>query len=212
MTTSKNTKKAVHSTNNSAVTITSPKIEKAWSDLVVISTTGEAKAIEACLTLAKEMKASALSIRDIQKVIKATGLESPFVKVSHVEGLPTMLAMTSSVKGFSSLSLAKQLSTAVASYKLLGAGNGEQLADLDAVEKANAGARKAKVSAKSGSAKADTAKVSKAKATDADTLKAMTAYVLTLNLESFDDVTHDMFAELLVTIESKADAFNESLV
>jgi hypothetical protein len=41
--------KTVQGTNNSPVTISAPKIEKAWSDLVVISTTGEQEAIRAVL-------------------------------------------------------------------------------------------------------------------------------------------------------------------
>ena len=192
-------KKAVSSTNNSAVTITSPKIEKAWSDLVVVSTTGEAKAIEACLTLAKEMKASQLSIRDIQKVIKATGLESPFVKVSHVEGLPTMLAMQK-VAGFSALSLAKQLSTAVASYKLLGAGIGEQLATVDAVEKANAIERKTKHE------KASTPKAEgKEKATNADTLASILAFITALDFSTIEEGSKEetLIVEIQATLEGK---------
>ena len=192
-------KKAVSSTNNSAVTITSPKIEKAWSDLVVVSTTGEAKAIEACLTLAKEMKASQLSIRDIQKVIKATGLESPFVKVSHVEGLPTMLAMQK-VAGFSALSLAKQLSTAVASYKLLGAGIGEQLATVDAVEKANAIERKTKHE-KASTPKAEGTK----KATNADTLASILAFITALDFSTIEEGSKEetLIVEIHARLEVK---------
>ena len=178
------------------VTISAPKIEKAWSELVVISTTGEQEAIRAVLNLGKEMKASALSIRDIQKAIKQTGLESPFVKVSHVEGIPTMLAMQK-VAGFSALPLAKQLSTAVASYKLQGAGIGEQLPSLEAVEKANASARKAK------NDKAPALKAPKAKASVRDTLTQILAFANALDVESIGEADYDLVLEIAAVLEQK---------
>lgn len=179
------------------VTISAPKIENAWANLVTISNAGEAQAIKACLSLAKEMGNSQLSIRDITKAIKQTGLESPFVKVSHVEGLPTMLQMQK-VAGFSALPLSKQLSTAVASYKLLGAGNGEQLGSLEAIEKANAGARKAKVSAK-----AEAPKATKPKATQSDTLKSILAFVSALDFAGITEAEADIVTEIYTVIEAK---------
>jgi len=197
MTTSK---KAVSSTNNSTVTISAPKIEKAWSDLVVISTTGEQEAIRAVLNLGKEMKASQLSIRDIQKAIKQTGLESPFVKVSHVEGIPTMCAMQK-VAGFSSLSLAKQLSTAVAAYKLQGAGIGEQLPSVEAIEKANAKERQIKAQ----KAKATTPKAPKANATQADTLASILAFITALDFSTIEEGSKEetLIVEIQATLEGK---------
>jgi hypothetical protein len=195
--TSTTTKKAVSSTNNSAVS--SPSIEKAWSNLVVISTTGEQEAIRACLDLAKEIKKSTLSIRDIMKAIKQTGLESPFVKVSHVEGLTTMLAMQKTA-GFSALPLAKQLSTATASYKLLGAGIGEQMPSLEAIEKANAQARQAK------NEKAKAPKEAKAPKAPKDTLKSILAFMTALDLSTLSENELDTIAEIHATIESKVGA------
>lgn len=185
-------------TPKAPVTISAPKIEKAWSDLVVISTTGEQEAIRAVLNLGKEMKASALSIRDIQKAIKQTGLESPFVKVSHVEGIPTMCAMQK-VAGFAQLSLAKQLSTAVAAYKLQGAGIGEQLPSVEAVEKANASARKAK------SQKATTPKAPKADATQADTLASILAFITALDFSTIEEGSKEetLIVEIQATLEGK---------
>ncbi len=198
MTTSK---KAVSSTNNSTVTISSPKIEKAWSDLVVQTTTSEQGAIRACLTLAKEMKSSQLSIRDIQKVIKSTGLESPFVKVSHVEGLPSMLALQK-VAGFSDLPLAKQLSTSTASYKLLGAGIGEQMPTLEALETEIARERKEKNN-KASEPKED--KPAKTAKTNKDTLKNVLAYFTALDLATLTDAELDLIAEIHATIENKVE-------
>jgi hypothetical protein len=192
-------KKAVSSTNNSAVTISAPKIEKAWSDLVVHTTTSEQGAIRDCLVLAKEMKSSQLSIRDIQKAIKQTGLESPFVKVSHVEGLPTMLSLQK-VAGFSDLTLAKQLSTATASYKLLGAGIGEQMPNLEALESEIARERKNK-NDKKAEPKED--KPSKAKATPTDTLKSILAFIEALDFQAITETEADIVTEIYTVIEAK---------
>lgn len=197
--TSTTSKKAVQDTNNSAVTISAPKIEKAWSDLVVQTTTSEQGAIRACLDLAREMKKSQLSIRDIQKAIKQTGLESPFVKVSHVEGLPSMLALQK-VAGFSALPLAKQLSTATASYKLLGAGIGEQMPSLEALETEISRERKAKNDKAS---EPKESKPAKAKATTADTLKSVLAFVSALDFASVTEVEADIITEIYTVIEAK---------
>jgi hypothetical protein len=199
--TSTTSKKAASSTNNSAVTISAPKIEKAWSDLVVQTTTSEQGAIRACLDLAREMKKSQLSIRDIQKAIKQTGLESPFVKVSHVEGLPTMLSLQK-VEGFSALPLAKQLSTATASYKLLGAGIGEQMPSLDALDKEIARERKEKNNKQSEPKEDKPAKPAK---TNADTLKSVLAYFTALDLATLTDSELDLIAEIHATIEGKVE-------
>jgi hypothetical protein len=147
------------------------------------------------------MKKSALSIRDIQKVIKATGLESPFVKVSHVEGLPSMLALQK-VAGFSALPLAKQLSTATASYKLLGAGIGEQMPSLEALETEIARERKNK-NEKSATPKED--KPAKPAKTNADTLKSVLAYFTALDLATLTDAELDLIAEIHATIENKVE-------
>jgi hypothetical protein len=165
----------------------------------VQTTTSEQGAIRACLDLAKEMKKSQLSIRDIQKAIKQTGLESPFVKVSHVEGLPSMLALQK-VEGFSALPLAKQLSTATACYKLLGAGIGEQMQNLDALEKEIARERKEKNDKKS-EPKED--KPSKAKATPADTLKSILAFIQALDFQAISETEADSVTEIYTVIEAK---------
>jgi hypothetical protein len=200
MTSTTKGKKSVQGTNNSAVTISAPKIESAWTKIVEVSTNGEKATFQEILNLGKEMKSSQLSIRDIQKAIKATGLESPFVKVSHVEGIPTLVAMQK-VSGFSALSLAKQLSTAVASYKLLGAGIGEQLPSLEAIEKANAQARKAKHE----KAKEDTPKESSKKEpkSNADTLKSILAYITALDMGSLTEIEEALIAEIESTLGYK---------
>ena len=181
-------KKAKPDTNNSA-------IAKAWSEIVVISTTGEQEAIRACLNLAKQMKTSSITVRETMKVIKDTGLESPFVKVSHVEGLPTMLSLQK-VAGFAGLSLAKQLSTATASYKLLGAGIGEQMPNLEALETEIARERKAKNDKKA------EPKSAKSPKTNADTLKSILAYFSALDTSTLNEAETGLIAEIEATVSS----------
>ncbi len=188
MTSATTSKKAVQSTNNST-------IAHLWSDLVVISTTGEQEAIRACLVLAKEMKRSSITVRETMKVVKETGLESPFVKVSHVEGLPTMLSLQK-VAGFSALPLAKQLSTATASYKLLGAGIGEQMPSLEALETEIARERKNK------NAKKGEAKEAKSPKTNADTLKSILAYFTALDVSTLNESEADLIAEIEATVST----------
>lgn len=186
--TSTTSKKAVQSTNNSTVA-------RLWSDLVVQTTTSEQGAIRACLALAKEMKRSSITVRETMKVVKETGLESPFVKVSHVEGLPTMLALQG-VAYFSALPLAKQLSTATASYKLLGAGVGEQMPTLEALEKEIARERKNK------NAKKGEAKEAKSPKTNADTLKSILAYFSALDTSTLNEAETGLIAEIEATVSS----------
>ena len=183
------TKKAKPDTNNST-------IARLWSDLVVQTTTSEQGAIRACLDLAKQMKKSSITVRETMKVVKETGLESPFVKVSHVEGLPTMLALQG-VAGFTALPLAKQLSTATASYKLLGAGIGEQMPNLEALETEIARERKAK-NEKKAEPKSD-----KAPKAPKNTLAEILAYVTALDFVSVSESEQDLIAEIHAVLDYK---------
>ena len=167
-------------------------------DIVSTSATGEKLTLMACLDLAKEMKKSSITVRETMKVVKDTGLESPFVKVSHVEGLPTMLALQS-VPNFCALPLAKQLSTATASYKLLGAGIGEQMPSLEALEAEIARERKNKNDKK---AEPKSAKESKSPKTNADTLKSILAYFTALDTSTLVEAEQNLIAEIEATISS----------
>ena len=189
MTTATTAKKAKPDTNNST-------IAHKWMDVVSTSATGEKLTIIACLDLAKEMKKSSITVRETMKVVKETGLESPFVKVSHVEGLPTMLALQK-VAGFSALPLAKQLSTATASYKLLGAGIGEQMPSLEALETEIARERKAK-NEKKAEPKSD-----KAPKAPKNTLAEILAYVTALDFVSVSEADQDLIAEIHAVLDYK---------
>ena len=184
------TKKVKPDTNNST-------IARLWSDLVVQTTTSEQGAIRACLELARQMKKSSITVRETMKVVKETGLESPFVKVSHVEGLPTMLALHQNLAGFAGLPLAKQLSTATASYKLLGAGIGEQMASLDALDTEIARERKNKNDKKNETKDPKTPKTPK------NTLAEILAFVTALDFSSLDESQQDKIAEIHAVLDYK---------
>jgi hypothetical protein len=110
-----------------------------------------------------------------------------------------MLAMQKTA-GFSALPLAKQLSTATASYKLLGAGIGEQMPSVEAIEKANAQARQAKHE------KSKAPKEAKAPKAPKDTLKSILAFMTALDLSTLSENELDTIAEIHATIESKVGA------
>ena len=190
-TATKNAKKA-------PVIVSAPKIETAWKSLVTLTEANEDKASHAIERLANEVKNSQLSIRDLMKVIRATGLESSLVKVSHVEGLTTWLELRKH-EDFTVMPLAKQLSTAVGAYKLLGAGNAVQLPSLEAVEKATKQARKAKnEKAKEGSPKPS--KEPK-KASTLDALKAFEAFIASLDFQALGDDEIEVVARIQYTLE-----------
>ncbi len=205
------------STTASKVAISSPKVANAWTDIVTVSGVadieiGKAQGVlsatvqaqldivtASILNLAKVMtKESGLSVRDVVKVIKEQGGESSFIKVSHVQALPTFARMRSSVEGFKALPLAKQLSTATASVELLGTGNGETLT-IDALNTEIARERKAK------NAKRSTPKdePKKAKADLTATLKAVYVMISSLNEDEIKDSHIEQFNDIMAIFEQK---------
>ena len=127
------------------VVIKAPKLATAWNNVCVTSMKSETEVIKSVENLSATMVLeSRLSVRDIQKFIKDTGKVSAFVSTSHVPALPTWSVMRAKFADFRALPLAKQLSTASASYDLLGVGKGEQFKTLDALTTEIARERKEK--------------------------------------------------------------------
>ena len=123
---------------------------------------------------------SKLSIRDIEKVIKETKRESSVLKISQIEGLPTFAEMNEKFEDFRALPLAKKLTKAAATYKL-GAGKVEKFEKFSQVESAIKDFNQAK----NHKAKSQPAKTApKSKVTTLDTLKAFSAFVNALDVES----------------------------
>jgi hypothetical protein len=181
------------------VTITAPAITSAWVALCADSTKADSVNLKNVETLAKAVKASQLSTRDVIAVIKASKKESSVMSVSHVEGLGVWLELRVT-KEFRALPLSKQLSTASAGFSLLGVNTAKALAPkLDTLRNEIKSARKAKALKAKG-----TAPVAKAgKVSLDDSLSAVLALISSLDFNALSDKQNDLVAEIQVTIESK---------
>ena len=122
-------------TKKAAVVIKAPKIVSAWKNVSKVTGKSDADNSKAVLDLGREMLSSTLSIRDIQKVIKESGITSPIISVGQVEGLRTFVSLHDKFAEFRALPLAKQLSKANAAYKL-GAGKAEKVSSFTNLESA----------------------------------------------------------------------------
>lgn len=188
---------ATTASKKTATVITAPKLATAWANVCSTSGKAENEIIKSVENLSAVMVLeSGLSVRDIKKFIKDTGKVSAFVSVSHVEALPTWSKLRALHADFQALPLARQLSTASASYSLLGAGNGEKYKSLDALTKEIATVRKSK------NTKSADPKPSKEKATK-NPLAEMLAYFTALNTDALDDSQKDILAEIQFVIEGK---------
>jgi hypothetical protein len=181
-----------------AVKITAPKIASAWAKVCATSAKSENEIIASIENLSAVMVLeSGLSVRDVKKVVSDTGKESAFIRVSHVSALPTWSKLRAKHADFKALPLSKQLSTAMASYDILGAGKGEQISTLDALTKEIATIRKAKQT-KSDTPKSDTPSKAKKNA-----LADMLAYFNALDFASLSESDQDLISDIHATLESK---------
>ena len=188
MTASKKASKAV-------VVIKAPKIVTAWTNVCKVSNKSEQEVFASIVNLHEVLtNESRLSIADKKKFIKGledNGQVSSFIKASHIPAIPTLMNLNKLHKDFASLPIAKRLSTAMASYDILGVGKGEQFKTLDALTKEISTVRKAKTS----KAKEGTTTPKKAKATIADTLRAAIALVQGIQ-DGCEDEVYDLLLEL----------------
>lgn len=184
--------------------ITAPKIKNAWVKVCDTSIKSENEIVKAIENLSATMiLESRLSVTDQKRFIK--GLEgegnvSSFVKSSHAPALPTWSKLRALHPDFCALPVAKQLSTASASYDLLGAGYGEQFGTLEALQKEIATIRKAK-NDKSATPKTD--KPAKAPKTVRDTLTQILAFANALEIESIGEEDFDLVLEIAAVLEQK---------
>lgn len=175
------------------VTIKAPKLATAWNNVCTTSAKSEAEIIKSVENLSATMVLeSRLSVRDIQKFLKDTGKVSAFVSTSHVPALPTWSKLRALHADFKALPLAKQLSTASASYDLLGAGKGEQIKSLDALTKEIATVRKAK------NTKSNKPKESKSSKKEVSVEQALES-IITL-IEGLGDGIEDSVYDLIVEL------------
>jgi hypothetical protein len=181
------------------VVIKAPKLATAWANVCTTSAKSESEIIKSVENLSATMVLeSRLSVRDIQKFLKDTGKTSAFVSTSHVPALPTWSKLRALHADFKALPLAKQLSTASASYDLLGAGKGEEFKTLNALTTEVARVRKEK-HAKAKESTTTPAKEKKAK----NTLAEILAYVNALDFVSISESDADLIAEIHAVLEYK---------
>lgn len=183
-----------------SIVIKAPKLATAWNGVCTTSAKSENEIVKAIEILSATMVLeSRLSVADQKRFIKGledSGKVSSFVKSSHAPALPTWSKLRALHADFRALPIAKQLSTASASYDLLGAGMGEHIKTLDALQKEISTLRKAKNS----KTPKDSAKTPKA---PKDTLGDILAYFTALDLETLTEAQLDTIAEIHAQIESK---------
>lgn len=191
-------------TTKAVAVITAPKLTSAWVSLCNTTSKTDHQISLAIATLATAVKESALSFADAKKVVRESGMTSTIVLESHIEGLTTWLVMVKD-NDFAKLPIASQLAQATASYKLLGKDLAQSGKSFEVLKKATADARKVKASKAKESPKAT---APKAKATNAQTLREIVGYISALDLATLTDAEADIYAELCVIVDAKAEAFN----
>jgi hypothetical protein len=197
-------------TKATPVKITAPKITSAWISVCATSGKAENEIIKAIENLSAVLVLeSGLSVADMKSVIKATGKESSFIKVSHVPALPTFSKLRALHKDFKALPIAKQLSTAMASYDILGAGVGEKIKagvneftgePISATENLQAEISRVRKAKQSQTPKQDSpksAKVSK------NPLVEILAYFTALDVSALSEQDKGALAEIQFIIEDK---------
>lgn len=190
------------------VVIKAPKITAAWAAVCVTSAKSEKEIVAAIENLSAVMiLESRLTVADRKKFIKnleESGKVSSFVKSSHVPALATWSKLRSLHADFRALPVTRQLSTAMASYDILGAGKGESYKNLDTLLKEISTMRKAKNDKRKESSSVQTdKKESKSKATNLDAIKAFTALIDSLDFTAFTPAEDEAIAMLQMAIENK---------
>jgi hypothetical protein len=188
-------------TPKSAVVIKAPKLTSAWVSVCSTSAKSESEIIKAIENLSATMVLeSRLSVTEQKKFIKGledAGKVSSFVKSSHAPALPTWSKLRALHADFRALPIAKQLSTASASYDLVGAGKGEQIKTLDALQKEIATIRKTK------NDKNTTPKEDKPAKAPKNALADMLAYFTALDFSTLTESQQDTVSDIHAVLEEK---------
>jgi hypothetical protein len=116
------------------VTITSPIITNAWRKVVEVTSKADVTSSVEVVALGNAIAKSDLSRSDVKKVIRSSGLISPIVSESHVEGLVTLAIYDKNFPEFKALALKDKLAKATRAYKLLGVESAHGLASWDLVQ------------------------------------------------------------------------------
>lgn len=181
--------------------LTAPKIKSAWIKVCDTSIKSENEIVKAIENLSATMiLESRLSVTDQKRFIKGLegeGTVSSFVKSSHAPALPTWSKLRALHPDFCALPVAKQLSTASASYDLLGAGYGEQFGTLEALQKEIATIRKAK------NDKSATPKTDKPAKAPKNALADILAYFTALDFSTLTESQQDAVSDIHAVLEEK---------
>lgn len=181
--------------------LTAPKIKNAWIKVCDTSIKSENEIVKAIENLSATMiLESRLSVTDQKRFIKGLegeGTVSSFVKSSHAPALPTWSKLRALHPDFCALPVAKQLSTASASYDLLGAGYGEQFGTLEALQKEIATIRKAK------NDKSATPKTDKPAKAPKNALADILAYFTALDFATLTEAQQDAVSDIHAVLEEK---------
>lgn len=185
------------------VIIKAPKIVTAWNLVCKASGKAEGDIVKVIESLHDTMtNESRLSVADKKKFIKGleeSGIVSSFISSSHVAALPTWIALRSLHADFKALPLHKQLSTASASYDLLGSGQGEQIKTMEALTKEIATVRKAKQAPKKTQSTKES-KTPKAPKTEGETLADILAFFTALDVAKLNEDEKGTLADIEATI------------
>lgn len=177
-----------------ALAVTAPKIENAYRHVTEVANKSEAEIAKAIHELHLAIKGSKLSTADIEKSLKQNTTEGTILKFSHVEGLANWAELSAKYKEFKALPIAKQLSLATASYKLLGAGAVSTYSSLEKIQDATKEARKVKNS------KGKAPKEPKAPKGNKEIFSSFLTYISGLNPESVTTKEAEILQEISVRI------------
>lgn len=188
--------------NKAEVIVTAPKIESAWRAICDTTNSQDSELVKILDSLATELAKSALSTRDIQKVIKATGVTSSRVLVSHVPALVTWQVWFKKSSDFREMPVDKQLSLMTGAYDLLGVNAAQGIDTLESLKSEVKTIRKAKNDAKP---KTTPAKASKKTATIAQALADTIRFISTIDPAKLSESESQLFDQLFQVVESKAE-------
>lgn len=188
------------------VTIESPLITNAWRKVVEVTSKADVTSSVEVVALGNAIAKSALSRTDVKKVIRNSGLISPIVSESHVEGLVTLAIYDKKFPEFKALALKDKLAKATRAYKLLGVESAHGLASWELVQAEVKKMGKAKNG--TSTSKKSTSKKAK-KASAFDVFESFSLFLDTYDFASASDKELDV---MNVIITKFADASTVELV
>jgi len=183
------------------IIVTAPKVESAWRAICDTTNSQDSDLVKYLHSLATELGNSQLSTRDLQKVIKATGVTSSRVSVTQVPKLVTWQVWHNKSEEFRGMAINKQLSLVSGAYDILGVESAKGIATLDAL-KAEVKAIRA---TKKGKAEKPAKPAKKGKATTAQALADTIRFIATIDPAKLSESESRLFDELFRVVEEKAE-------